>query len=139
MRQPIQCHHHATMAEDEGTAANPPPPPGDKEQQPRAPKISLKKPPTREDIPQLQSTVKLVNHDFSARQRQCLVKDPVVGPLYEAMMVRAEKKDKPSCVRHTCCVGCSRLRCLLRVSSCWESTAFTKWREGIYSSTLTGK
>lgn len=96
----------AAMAEDGGTAAAPPPPPGDEEQQKRAPKISLKKPPTREDIPQLQSTVRLVNHEFSARQRECLVRDEGVGPLYEAMMVRVGKKDSHS-------FGYSKLGCPL--------------------------
>eukprot|EP00903_Cladosiphon_okamuranus_P020161 g18510.t1 len=64
------------MAEDEGTEPTPPlPPPGDDEQQTRLPKSKLKTPPKREDIPSLQSTLSLMKHDFSSRQRQLLAGD----------------------------------------------------------------
>ncbi|CAN0240726.1 unnamed protein product [Pylaiella littoralis] len=96
------------MVEDGGTGAAPLSPRQDEKKQKRAPKVSLKKPLTREDIPQLQSTVQLVNHEFSARQRECLVKDRAVGPLYEAMMEKCVKfGDKP----RELAMCCSRQLC----------------------------
>lgn len=75
------------MAEDQGTeSTTSQAPPGDNEQQTRLPKIALKTPPKREDIPSLQSTVLLMKHEFSSRQRQRLASDKG----YQAIEVRAE-------------------------------------------------
>lgn len=58
----------------------------------RAPVFKLKRPVTREDVPQLQSAANLLkgtlNGELSERQRQCLAKDPSVGGLYKTVMVR---------------------------------------------------
>lgn len=83
------------MAQDDGTEPTPPlPPPGDDEQQTRLPRISLKTPPKREDIPSLHSTLLLMKHEFSSRQRQCLAHDKG----YQAIMVRVEAKEYVSSV-----------------------------------------
>ena len=75
------------MPEDQGAEPTTPQvPPGDDEKQTRPPKIALKTPPKREDIPSLQSTVLLMKHEFSSRQRQRLANDKG----YQATKVRAE-------------------------------------------------
>lgn len=77
---------------DEGSAR----PSAEAEQAEQAsfPLVRLKRPLTHEDIPQLYSTVNLLQGVFSGkftdRQQQCLAKDSVVGPVYEAVMVRKE-------------------------------------------------
>lgn len=59
-----------------------------------APLFKLKRPITREDVPQLQSAANLLkgtlNGELSERQRECLAKDPSVGSLYKKAMVRDE-------------------------------------------------
>lgn len=58
----------------------------------RKPVLELKRPVTREDVPQMQSAANLLKGtltgEFSERQLQCLAKDPRVGPLYKTAMVR---------------------------------------------------
>lgn len=58
----------------------------------RKPVFQLKRPVTREDVPQLQCAANLLKGtltgEFTERQRQCLAKDPRVGPLYKTAMVR---------------------------------------------------
>lgn len=60
----------------------------------RTPLFKLKRPVTREDVPQLQSAANFfkgaLNGELSERQRQCLAKDPSVGSVYKTAMVRDE-------------------------------------------------
>lgn len=78
------------MEDDQGAAA-PPPVSEDENQRPKSFKTALKQPAKREDIPRLESAVKVLTHPFSPREQTCLSKDPVLGPLYQQVMVRAEK------------------------------------------------
>lgn len=58
------------------------------------PLFKLKRPVTREDVPQLMSAANLfkgaLKGELSERQQQCLAKDPSVGSLYKTAMVRDE-------------------------------------------------
>ncbi|CAM9495839.1 unnamed protein product [Ectocarpus sp. 8 AP-2014] len=82
---------------DADRTEKPPPPAGDENDQPkRLPKVTLNTPPTQEDIPQLLSTLKLFRHQFSPRERHCLGKHPVLGPLYEGVQGKCGQFiDKP--------------------------------------------
>eukprot|EP00752_Nemacystus_decipiens_P002919 g2716.t1 len=88
------------MSEDQGTESTTPPAlPGDAEQQTRLPKVALKTPPKREDIPSLKSTMMLMKHDFSSRQRQRLASDKS----YQAIKAKCDRSgDKPT-KRALCC------------------------------------
>lgn len=69
-----------------------PPVVGGPDQTSNIPRTRLKRPLTREDIPHVQSTVKLfkglMNGTFTERQRKCIAKNVAVGPVYESVMVR---------------------------------------------------
>lgn len=58
------------------------------------PLFKLKRPVTREDVPQLMSAANLfkgaLKGELSERQKECLAKDPSVGSLYKTAMVRDE-------------------------------------------------
>eukprot|EP00904_Undaria_pinnatifida_P004512 jgi/Undpi1/14061/HiC_scaffold_9.g03712.m1 len=78
----------------------------------RKPVLELKRPVTREDVPQLQSAANLLKGtltgEFSERQLQCLAKDPRVGPLYKTAMENCQqsagkpRKFAACCSRHLC-------------------------------------
>ncbi|CAM9263323.1 unnamed protein product [Hapterophycus canaliculatus] len=83
------------MEDDEGVAATAQPS-EDITQQAKTPKTVLKKPPTREDMPRLESAVTVLRHPFSPRQRTCLSNDPILGPVYEKIMGKCGQfVDKP--------------------------------------------
>lgn len=88
-RLPVRLCTTSTMAEGEGAAENPSPPPRNDEQQSRLPKVTLKTPPTREDIPRLDAVVKLMTHDFSSRQRQRLASNNA----FKAITVRDLRRE----------------------------------------------
>ena len=50
--------------------------------------VTLKTPPKREDIPKLDSVVKLMKHEFSSRQRQRLANNKA----FKAITVRNRKR-----------------------------------------------
>lgn len=98
------------MTDADGTE-KPPPPAGDENDQQRLPKVTLNTPPTQEDIPQLLSTLKLFRHQFSPRERHCLGKHPVLGPLYEGVQVSAGKGDESG--NATAVLGISTKACCI--------------------------
>lgn len=99
--QPQRAHKRTpflsnnAMTDADGTEKPQPPGVDESDQQKRLPRVTLNTPPTQEDIPQMLSALKLFRHQFSPRERHCLGKHPVLGPLYEGVQVRTGKDDEP--------------------------------------------